>query len=167
MLRNALVAVAAGLLLSSAGLPHDTSLREHMVAVKMANGHTLNVSPMEVTAADWARCVQEKACAHSPKSAVAAQSQPVTGVNWFDVNEFLIWADARSGGGLRLPTKDEWRWLNRSLEKPKRPPLFTDPRLAWAANYGQEESPGEPVRPSSSFSTTPDGIADLDGNVWE
>jgi formylglycine-generating enzyme required for sulfatase activity len=167
MLRSAVAIALGALALTWAGLPHDSALRERMVPVHMADGHILRVSPFEVTAADWARCVKGKGCSHSPKASVTTQIQPMTAVNWFDVNEYLAWANARSGGGLRLPTKEEWRWLNRSLEKPKPPPLFTDPRLAWAADYGQENSPGGPVRSSGAFSTTPDGISDLDGNVWE
>jgi len=167
MLRSAVAIAVGALVVTWAGLPYDAALRERMVPVHMADGHILHVSPVEVTAADWAACVKDKGCAHSPKAPATSQPQPVTGVNWFDVNEYLAWANARSGGGLRLPTKEEWRWLNRSLEKPKPPPLFTDPRLAWAAEYGQENSPGGPVRSSGAFSTTPDGISDLDGNVWE
>ena len=167
MLRSAVAITLGALVISWAGLPRDASFRESMVPVKMADGHRLHVSQNEVTAAHWARCVKEKGCANSPKTLVVTAPQPVTGVNWFDVNGYLHWANAKSGGGLRLPTKDEWRWLNRSLVKPKPPPLFTDPRLAWAAEYGQEKSPDGPVRRSGAFTTTPDGISDLDGNVWE
>ena len=167
MLRSAVAIAVGALVVTWAGLPRDVSLREGMVPVHMADGHILHVSPIEVTAADWARCVKDNGCRHSPRTPVTTQIQPMTAVNWFDVNEYLAWANARSGGSLRLPTKEEWRWLNRSLEKPKPPPLFTDPRMAWAAEYGQEDSPGGPVRSSGAFSKTPDGISDLDGNVWE
>lgn len=167
MLRSAVAVAVGALIVSWAGLPHDSSLREHMIPVKMSDSHVLHVAPMEVTIADWMRCVRAKACSYTPRAQPMSGSWPMTGVNWFDVNEYLVWANAKSGGGLRLPTREEWRWLNRSLEKPKPAPLFTDPRLAWAANYGQEESPGGPVRKSGSFTTTADGIADLDGNVWE
>lgn len=167
MVRSLAAAMLCVLLLPSAWQPHDPALLTGMVPVKMADGHVLSVSPTEVTVADWMRCVEDRGCTHGVKTPPKTPSQPVTGVNWFDVNEFLAWASARSGANLRLPTQDEWRWLNRSLEKPKAPPLFTDPRLAWAANYGRESNTGGPVKPSRSFSTTPDGIADLDGNVWE
>ena len=169
MLRGAIGIMLGTLVISWAGLPHDASLREHMVPVKIngAGGNTLFVSPIEVTVAEWQRCVIEKGCSRQIKEVNGSNRRPVTGINWFDVNEYLKWANARSGGGLRLPTRDEWHWLNRSLVKPKPPPLFTDPRLAWAAEYGQERSPGGPVRTSGTYSTTSDGIADLDGNVWE
>ena len=169
MLRSALALVMGILVVSWAGLPRDTAFREAMVPVKMGGSaeKTLYVSHVEVTVADWQRCVQDKGCSHMPKLAGNETHQPVTGVNWFDVNEYLHWANAKSGGSLRLPTREEWKWLNRSLVKPKPAPLFTDPRLAWAAEYGQEINLGGPVRPSGSFSTTPDGVADLDGNVWE
>ena len=167
MLRSALAIAIGGLMISWTGLPRDASFHETMVPVTMADGHALHVSRLEVTVADWQRCVHDKGCGHMPKLASGQGRNPITGVNWFDVNEYLHWANAQSGGGLRLPTKDEWRWLNRSLEKPNPAPLYSDPRLAWAADYGQEKSPGGPVRIGGSFSTTPDGISDLDGNVWE
>ena len=169
MLRSVVSVMLSTLVISWTGLPYDASFHETMVSVRVhgVSGKTLLVSRVEVTVADWQRCVYEKGCSHMPKTAGSEMHKPITGVNWFDVNEYLDWANARSGGGLRLPTREEWRWLNRSLVKPKPAPLFADPRLAWAAEYGQEKSPGGPVRTSGSYSTTSDGIADLDGNVWE
>jgi formylglycine-generating enzyme required for sulfatase activity len=146
----------------------DTSFRDTMVPVAMpASGTELLVAPYEVSAGDWAKCVADKGCSFNPRQRGTNPNLPITGINWFDVNEYLAWANARSGGGLRLPTKDEWHWLNRSLEKPKAPPAFTDPRLAWAADYGRERTSTGPVLPRGSFSKTADGIYDLDGNVWE
>jgi len=169
MLRSVVAVVLGTLVVSWAGLPHDTSFREAMVPVKMGGSanKTLHVSHVEVTVADWQRCVHENGCSHMPKVAGSEMHKPITGINWFDVNEYLHWANIKSGGGLRLPTREEWNWLNRSLVKPKPAPLFDDPRMAWAAQYGQEITLGGPVRRSGSFSTTPDGVADLDGNVWE
>ena len=169
MLRSAVAIVLGTLVISWAGHPHDHSFPESMVPVNMdvAGGKTLLIAPLEVTVADWQRCVNEKGCSYLPKFAGSDMHQPITGVNWFDVNKYLDWANARRGGGLRLPTREEWHWLIRNLVKPTPAPLFTDPRLAWAAEYGQEKLPDGPVRASGSFSTSSDGIADLDGNVWE
>ena len=169
MLRSVFAIVLGAAATSWAGLPLDRSFGDQMVPLAMASdaGQTIYVSRYEVTIGSWTQCYREKACAHAPPLSTLGKSAPVTGVNWFDVQDYVAWAKSRSGMKLRLPTLVEWRELDRSLVKPKREPLFTDPRLAWAANYGQEDSPGGPVRASGSFSTTPDGISDLDGNVWE
>lgn len=140
-----------------------------MIPVEMASdaGKVIYVSRYEVTVGAWMQCYKDRGCALPPPASTLGKAAPMTGVNWFDVQNYLAWAQSRSGMKLRLPTLAEWRELERSLVKSKLPPLFTDPRLAWAATYGQEDSPGGPVQPSGSFSTTPDGISDLDGNVWE
>lgn len=169
MLRSTIAIVLGAVATSWAGLPLDRSFRDQMVPVEMASdaGQTIYVSVYEVTVSAWEQCYKERACSHAPPASPLRKAAPVTGVNWFDVQDFIAWARARSGLKLRLPTLAEWRELDGSLAKPKPAPLFTDPRLSWAANYGQEDSPGGPVRASGSFSTTPDGISDLDGNVWE
>lgn len=171
MLRLALgVVVAGGLALGWPALRHhDPSFKAGMVAVSLheAGNHPLLVSRYEVSWASWQQCFQEGGCSYLPKPAPGGAALPVTGVNWFDASEYLAWANARGGGGLRLPTIAEWRELDRSLARPKPEPAFSDPRLSWAATYGQESTPVGPVRPMGSFSTTPDGVSDLDGNVWE
>lgn len=136
------------------------------VVMETQGSKTLFVSRYEVTVASWRQCYEEHGCSYMPKT-LGAATNPITGVNWFDVNEYLSWVNSRSAGGLRLPTLDEWRELDRPLAKPKPAPYFTDPRLAWAADYGQESTPTGPVLPQGSFTTTAAGISDLDGNVWE
>ena len=130
-------------------------------------GRVLLVSRFEVTVASWRRCFDSGGCSHLLVRSSASGRLPVTGVNWFDVNEYLDWINAGHGGDLRLPTLAEWRVIARSLAREKPAPLFTDPRLAWAATYGQETTQQGPPRRVGSFSTTPEGISDLDGNVWE
>lgn len=169
MFRGTIAVMIAALAVSWSGWALDSSFRDQMVPVRMLGdgGRTIFVSPYEVTAASWQQCYREKRCSHMPIVPADSGAYPVTGVNWFDVSEYLAWANARSGIGLRLPTLAEWRKMDRTLVPPKQAPLFTDPRLAWAANYGQEKSPSGPVRHSGTFSKTPEGIFDLDGNVWE
>ena len=79
MLRSAVAIVLGTAAVSWAGASRDISFREPMVPVKMADGHALHVSRLEVTVADWQRCVKEQGCAHSPKTLVFAAPQPVTG----------------------------------------------------------------------------------------
>jgi formylglycine-generating enzyme required for sulfatase activity len=169
MLRLAVGVVLAGLAFGWPGFHRDGSFRAGMVPVRMEGnqGRTLLVSRYEVQVASWRRCYEDGGCSYMPPVHAGRGTFPITGVNWLDVEEYLAWANSHSGGGLRLPTLAEWREMYRPLAQPKPAPYFTDPRLAWASNYGQERTPSGPVRPKGSFSTTPDGIADLDGNVWE
>jgi len=170
MIRSGAAFLVMALALSWTGRGHDDSLGRQMVPITLKDrgGHTLLVSRYEVTVASWRQCYQDGGCSHMPESPAGSDDVPVTGVNYIDVGKYLEWANARSRRALRLPTIEEWRAIN-PLPAAKEPQLrFTDPRLAWAANYGQEKKvPSGPPRPSGSFSTISSGIADLDGNVWE
>ena len=166
MIRTGIAFLVAALVLSWPGTARDAGPGMQMIPVAVA-GHALQVSRHEVTVASWRRCFADGGCSHMPVSPSVSDKLPVTGVNWFDVNEYLNWANARDGGGLRLPTLAEWRVIARAIAHEKPAPLFTDPQLAWAANYGQETAQSGPPRVVGSFSTTPEGISDLDGNVWE
>jgi len=122
--------LSAALWWTSAG--YNNSVRHNMVPVRIADngGRILFVSPYEVTINSWHDCYAQGQCSYMPKSSTSAIAMPVSGVNWFDVNEYLAWANMHSTVHLRLPTLAEWRELNRSLQQPKQPPAFTDPRLA-------------------------------------
>lgn len=155
-------ALVAGLLHCGAP-PAATS---EMIPVRIEN-HVLNVARYEVTIADWQACVAAGACEDVAAKSKLASKMPVTGLNWFDVQNYISWHNANHAHQVRLPTAEEWRAFSREPEPQPQKPLFTDPRMAWAANYGQEETPGGPVRPQGTWSATADGVADIAGNVWE
>jgi formylglycine-generating enzyme required for sulfatase activity len=169
MIKAGAAFLVMALALGWTGSRHDDSFGAQMVPIKLteSDGRVLLVSRYEVTVASWRQCYQKGGCRHMPESPAGSDDVPITGVNYIDVGEYLEWANAGSNHVLRLPTIAEWRVINPTPVNKKRPPRFTDPRLAWAANYGQEKSPSGPPRPIGSYSTTPSGIADLDGNVWE
>jgi formylglycine-generating enzyme required for sulfatase activity len=169
MIRSAAAFLVMALALGWTGRGHDDSLGTQMVPITLKDrgGHTLLVSRYEVTVASWRQCYRDGGCPHMPESPAGSDNVPVTGVNYIDVGKYLDWANARSSRTLRLPTIAEWRAINPAPVSRASPLRFTDPRMAWAATYGQEKSPTGPPRPSGSFSATPSGIADLDGNVWE
>ena len=160
--------VSFGTLLKQSLLP---SLDQDLVPVTIGaeKGSTLLVTRHEVTIAEWQRCFDEGGCSFLPKPGfgVTGTDFPVTGVNWFDVNEYVTWASRRSGLPLRLPTLAEWNGISREVPFKKRPKLFSDPRMAWAADYGATAVSSPELKSSGSFSHTRDGVADLDGNVWE
>lgn len=167
MVRTGIALLVAALALGWSCDTHDAGFTAQMAPVTLADGTVLHVSRHEVTVASWRQCFAEGGCSHMPVGDKTDGQLPVTGVNWFDVNEYLNWANGRVGDGLRLPTVAEWRFAARSFAREKPAPLFTDPRLAWAAAYGQEASQSGPPKVVGSFTTTSEGISDLDGNVWE
>ena len=123
----------------------------------------------EVTWQQWKTCYDIGGCSFLPKPGRKATNGdfPVTGVNRFDVDEYIRWINARDGKAYRLPTADEWSAISNGLSRRKTKKLFDDPRLAWAADYGAMETVSAKVQPSGSFGAGGNGVADLTGNVWE
>lgn len=166
MLRTGILAAVCALALAATPYLGGKDAVFETVPVRIS-GKMLTVAVDEATVAQWQECVDDGVCAAVAKPRADADVRPMTGVNWFDVQAFVGWANSTQGRQFRLPTVDEWRFIRGEPEKPVRKPLFDDPRMAWAASYGQVETPGGPVRPQGAWSTSKDGIHDLDGNVWE
>ncbi len=169
MLRTSAAFLAMALALSWTSGQHADSIGAQMVPITLAEsgGRTVLVSRFEVSVASWRQCYEEGGCSFMPNVPAGSDAVPITGINYFDIGNYLDWANTHSTRALRLPTIIEWRAIGPIATDKKRAPLFTDPRMAWAANYGQEKTPSGPPKVRGSFSTTPYGIADLDGNVWE
>lgn len=157
------------LALASAGLLHLAGAGgSGMDMVPFAMNETaLRVSRFEVSVAEWNACVAAGGCEDIAPASPSPATTPMTGVNWFDVEAYVAWYNTAHGSRLRLPTAVEWRAFSGLPEPVPQKPLFDDPRLAWAANYGQEQSPGGPVRPQGAWPGSKNGLHDLEGNVWE
>ena len=135
----------------------------------MEDGSPLYVQAFEVTVADWNRCADVGACAlrlRAPRGQSDA-AFPATGLNWVDVNQYLTWTNENSRHDFRLPTRAEWMAMAEAVLPEAPPPIFTDPNLSWASAYLTEGLGERRLRPTGSYSVSPEGIADLDGNVWE
>lgn len=144
--------------------PDDTPLKP----VQMENGSTLLVMTREVTRREWKACAVALACEDLTGNIPKDQpDMPMTGVNRFDVEAYLAWVNGRSSRQYRLPSAAEWEEIAAALPRKGYKKIFTDPRLAWAADYGSMETISGVLRPSGGFGTLPNGIADLGGNVWE
>lgn len=137
--------------------------------ITLPNGAPIYVQRYEVTIREWNICVAQKGCtlALRPRPDQDPATTPATGLNYLDVQEYVAWINTETGHSFRLPTAEEWQYIAAPV-MPERPdPLFTDPSLTWASAYLVEGIAPRALKPQGSFSTTPDGISDLDGSVWE
>ena len=131
-------------------------------------GANLQVMRYEVSIGLWQRCVADGICTYQPPRGLGAtdDTYPVTGIGAIDAAEFVVWAQQHIAPDLRLPTLAEWYAF--SEVPPFRPTIiFTDPRMAWAATYGTEETVDPTLKRSGSFGENSKGVADVRGNVWE
>ena len=94
------------------------------------------------------------------------RQHPVVGVSWDDATAYCRWLRERTERCYRLPTEAEWERATRGT---------TGRRYPWGGDFAAERCNAAPAglgMPSvvGTFSPqgdTPEGVADLAGNVWE
>jgi formylglycine-generating enzyme required for sulfatase activity len=86
-------------------------------------------------------------------------NRPVTGVSWYDAAAYCAWA------GARLLSEAEWERAARGPEGRKHPWGKEEPDKK-RVNFGMKVGIPTPVGlfPAGA---TPEGVADMMGNVWE
>lgn len=89
-----------------------------------------------------------------------AGTQPVVGVTWFDAQAYAEWI------GGSLPTEAQWERAARGTERRTYPWGNTPPKARHHANFARRYNHTTSVGHFSNGSS-PEGIADLAGNVWE
>lgn len=137
--------------------------------VSLPDGRALHAQRHEVTIAEWNRCAAERACDLTLRARADQDPAitPATGLSYVDVSQYVRWINKKTGHEFRLPTVQEWNIMAEPV-LPKAPePLFKDPSLTWASAYLIEGLAPRALKPQGSFSTSPEGIVDLDGSVWE
>ena len=87
-------------------------------------------------------------------------TQPVVGVTWFDAQAFTEWI------GGSLPTEAQWERAARGTEGRIYPWGDTPPKARQHANFARRYNRPMPVGQFPK-GESPNGIADLAGNVWE
>ncbi|MBI3959729.1 MAG: SUMF1/EgtB/PvdO family nonheme iron enzyme [Chloroflexi bacterium] len=91
-------------------------------------------------------------------------SQPVVGVCWYEAVAYANWLSEVTGTAYRLPTEPEWEWAARRGGR----------AFPWGRDWDETKLnslDGRVMRttPVGAYpqGTTPDGLHDLAGNVWE
>ncbi len=137
--------------------------------ILLPSGDTLFVQRHEVTIAEWNVCADQQGCSLKLRARPDQdpKTTPATGLSYVDVQEYITWINATTGHSFRLPTAKEWQFMAAPVLPEEPDPLFTDPSLTWASTYLTEGLSPRALKPQGSFSTSPEGIADLDGSVWE
>lgn len=162
-------ALIAGVALTQRG-PDPAFIPEMALhPVVMQDGDRFYAQRYEVTVADWNRCAHDNACDLTLRARPDQDpsTTPATGLSYLDVQQYVTWINKKSRHGFRLPTAAEWDTMAASVLPEEPDPLFTDPALTWASSYLIEGLAPRTLKPQGSFSTSPEGIADLDGSVWE
>lgn len=166
-----LAVVIAGAVLYERGPAPDLTRLPVMAErpVTMPDGQRFYVQRHEVTVAEWNACVADSACSLELRARPDQDpaTTPATGLSYVDVQEYIRWINATTGRDFRLPTATEWNFMAASVLPEKPDPIFTDPSLTWASSYLTEGIAPRALKAQGSFSTSPEGIADLDGSVWE
>ena len=137
--------------------------------------HAFAMGVYEVTIAEWAACVRDKACRpiadwskENPNPLI-----PATGIGFADAQAFVAWLTVQTGLAYRLPTDREWEYADRAGASTAFP--WGDTITPGDANYDQtasyRKSPTAPYRgyPEAVNAYPPNafGLYQMNGNVRE
>lgn len=133
----------------------------------------LAIMKQQVTAAEYQRCVADRACHAAPSDSDKAGDRPAVMVSWRDANAYAIWLSRNTGESYRLPTDEEWAYVAGSRYQDDGLSVDADdPSRGWIARYEREsnlkgaEVDSEP-KPAGTFGANEHGLLDVAGNVWE
>jgi formylglycine-generating enzyme required for sulfatase activity len=148
------------------GKPAQAPLREMRLA------HSIKIMDRQVTAGEYARCIDDGRCPRIPQASTAAD-RPMVGVSWRDATAYAEWMTSRTGVPHRLPTDEEWVFAAGEKAGDDALPLVDpiDPAQAWIARYEAETNRARPLaldpQPVGTFGRNANGLDDIGGNVWE
>jgi formylglycine-generating enzyme required for sulfatase activity len=131
----------------------------------------LTIMTHQVSAADYQRCVRERAC--KPVLPVADMpDQPAVKISWHDATAYAAWLSRQLGASYRLPTDEEWAFAAGSRFRDDGfPDDAIEPAQRWLRQYEREADRDDTLdaapQPIGSFGANENGLVDLAGNVWE
>ncbi len=136
----------------------------------------LHIMQRQVSQAEYAACVQAKACKRLDKDQRDAVDPdlPAVGVSWRDATDYAAWLSSETGQHYRLPSFAEW--VHAAGPGYKEDIVLesfdpADPAQRWLAEYKLETQRQTAVdaqlRPFGSFGQNEAGMQDMVGNVWD
>ena len=148
------------------GRPAEAPLHEARLAT------SIKIMNRQVTAGEYARCVDDGGCPKIPHASAMAD-RPMVGVSWRDATAYAEWLTNKTGLVHRLPTDEEWVFAAGDKARDEPLPLVDpiDPAQAWIARYEAEANRARPgaldPQPVGTFGRNDNGLQDIGGNVWE
>lgn len=133
----------------------------------------LHVMKTQVSAADYERCVQDRACQPLSGPTATRADLPAVGVSWEDATAYARWLSRKTGEAWRLPTDAEWASFAGSRFTDDAVPAQggDDFSVRWIAKYDKESTRERAfdrgAKPFGAFGANEAGLLDLAGNVWE
>ena len=97
-------------------------------------------------------------------------NHPRVGVSWYEAVAFCNWASERKKQIIRLPTEAEWERAAAGDQKAMRDYAWgsaKDDELSVRCNMGKTGIGHTSAAGMFPTGNTPEGIADMTGNVWE
>ena len=167
------VAAGAGAIGSPAGEVKRGRAEPLQAQAAIAKPFALGV--YEVTVAEWAACVRDKAC--KPIADWSKENPnpliPANDISYEDAQAFVAWLTVQSGLPYRLPTAEEWEYADRAGAATTFP--WGDTISPSDANYDQTASyRGSPTAPYRGYPEAVNayppngfGLYQMNGNVWE
>jgi formylglycine-generating enzyme required for sulfatase activity len=133
----------------------------------------LEIMTYQVSAAEYARCVADGACAKAEPRRRSEGNVPATGVSFLDATAYAAWLSAKTGETWRLPSVAEWAFAagTRATDPALQVDNANNPADRWLVAYQREAELGDGGNAAPSirgtFGINELGLVDIAGTVWE
>lgn len=140
---------------------------------QVAIAEPLIMMKYQVSAADYALCVAENACAPAEPRHFGTGNVPVTGVNFGDASDYAAWLSRKTGESWTLPTDAQWAYAagSRFADDALGITDAANPAQRWLADYRKEaerKAAADPTpKAAGAYGSNENGLFDMGGNVWE